>query len=107
VSSTKGVYDEGFLDMLEAKLAVLRFQIKIKEQLEALASQLEASESGQNEETAERADFDGRAREKAKELSVELKSITELYNDYAVPFELWEVAPSLSVHAYCAIVMGL
>ncbi|RRT75219.1 hypothetical protein B296_00031478 [Ensete ventricosum] len=31
------------------------------------------------------------AQEKAKELSLELKSITQLYNDYAVPFKLWEV----------------
>lgn len=31
------------------------------------------------------------AREKAKELSKDLKSITQLYNDFAVPSELWEV----------------
>ncbi|KAJ6988237.1 hypothetical protein NC653_021232 [Populus alba x Populus x berolinensis] len=31
------------------------------------------------------------AREKAKELSLDLKSITQLYNEYAVPFELWEI----------------
>lgn len=92
VSSTKAVYDDGLLDMLEGKLAVLRFQIKIKEELEALATRLEAAESGQNAETAEgAADSASCAREKAKELSVELKNITELYNNYAVPFELWEV----------------
>lgn len=93
VSSTKGVSDEGLLDLLEGKLAVLRFQIKTKEQLEAIASQLEPSESGQNEETPERqqADLANSAGEKAKELSLELKNITQLYNDYAVPFELWEI----------------
>ncbi len=85
--------------MLEGKLAVLRFQIKIKEELEAIASRLEASpgtsESVQNELpennlTAD-ANIANAAREKAKELSLDLKSITQLYNEYAVPFELWEV----------------
>lgn len=32
------------------------------------------------------------AREKSEELSTELKSITQLYNDYACRFELWEVS---------------
>ncbi|XP_074264142.1 nuclear pore complex protein NUP155 [Silene latifolia] len=96
-STPKGVYDEGLLDLLEGKLAVVRFQIKIKEELESLASRLEAragtSDSGQNEDSSERceADMASCLREKAKELSLELKSITQLYNDYAVPFELWEV----------------
>ncbi|KAF3572134.1 hypothetical protein F2Q69_00063350 [Brassica cretica] len=31
------------------------------------------------------------ANEKAMELSLELKNITQLYNEYAVPFELWEI----------------
>ncbi|RLN41921.1 Nuclear pore complex protein [Panicum miliaceum] len=31
------------------------------------------------------------AMDKAKEVSLNLKSITQLYNDYAVPFNLWEV----------------
>lgn len=35
-------------------------------------------------------------REKAKELSSDLKSITQLYNEYAVPFKLWEVLLYLS-----------
>lgn len=97
VNSTKGVYDDGLLDLLEGKLAVVRFQIKIKEELEASASRLESStgtsESGQTEETPERhnTDLASCAREKAKELSFELRSITQLYNDYAVPFELWEI----------------
>ncbi|RLN15854.1 Nuclear pore complex protein [Panicum miliaceum] len=30
---------------------------------------------------------------KAKEVSLNLKSITQLYNDYAVPFNLWEAHP--------------
>ncbi|KAK9277396.1 hypothetical protein L1049_006939 [Liquidambar formosana] len=53
VGSTRGAFDNGLLDLLEGKLAVLRFQIKIKEELETMASRLEAtpgtSESGQNE----------------------------------------------------------
>lgn len=37
------------------------------------------------------ANFANATREKAKELSSDVKSITQLYNEYAVPFELWEV----------------
>lgn len=101
-SSAKGVYDDGLLDLLEGKLAVVRFQIKIREELEAKAVQLEActgrSESSENEETSVRheANLASSVREKVKELSSELKSITQLYNDYAVPFDLWEV----SYHLY-------
>ncbi|KAL2922250.1 hypothetical protein RDABS01_013741 [Bienertia sinuspersici] len=90
-------YDDGLLDLLEAKLAVVRFQMAIREQLEAIASRLEqgihTSESGENEEIPARreANLASSLREKVKELSSELKSITQLYNDYAVPFELWEV----------------
>jgi nuclear pore complex protein Nup155 len=103
VGSAQGAFDTGLLDLLEGKLAVLRFQIKIKEELEALASRLEASpgtpESVQNENpenslTAD-ANIANAAREKAAELSLDLKSITQLYNEYAVPFELWEVLYSL------------
>jgi hypothetical protein len=36
------------------------------------------------------------AREKSEELSTELKSITQLYNDYACRFELWEVSQMCS-----------
>ena len=104
VGSTQASLDSGMLDLLEGKLAVLRFQIKIKEELEAIASRLEASpgasESMQNDPpendlTAD-ASIANAAREKAKELSLELKSITQLYNEYAVPFELWEVLSFLA-----------
>lgn len=100
VSSTRGAVENGLLDLLEGKLAVLRFQIKIKEELEAKASRLEASSGASDtvqngtdpESTAlDDANLANNAREKAKELSLDLKSITQLYNDYAVPFELWEV----------------
>lgn len=86
--------------MLEGKLAVLRFQIKIKEELEAMASSSEvlhstpgSVENGLGPETSSAvdADFANATREKAKELSSDLKSITQLYNEYAVPFKLWEV----------------
>ncbi|KAF3432114.1 hypothetical protein FNV43_RR26853 [Rhamnella rubrinervis] len=100
VGSTRGALDSGLLDLLEGKLAVLRFQIKIKEELEAIASKLEASsvtpESVQNGTVsngrlAGNANLANIARAKAKELSLDLKSITQLYNEYAVPFELWEI----------------
>ncbi|KAB1205824.1 hypothetical protein CJ030_MR7G027991 [Morella rubra] len=96
--SSQVALDNGLLDLLEGKLAVLRFQIKIKEELEAIACRIDASPgtsvSAQNEfyENGLTADANiaRAAREKAKELSLELKSITQLYNEYAVPFELWE-----------------
>lgn len=37
------------------------------------------------------ANFVHAVREKAKEFSLDLKNITQLYNEYAVPFELWEI----------------
>ncbi|KAJ8770027.1 hypothetical protein K2173_009765 [Erythroxylum novogranatense] len=98
VGSTRGAFDSGLLDLLEGKLAVLRFQIKIKEELESIASRLESSsdmpEANQNERGTDQEcdiEYTKIAREKAKELSLDLKSITQLYNEYAVPFELWEI----------------
>ncbi|KAF5750111.1 nuclear pore complex protein [Tripterygium wilfordii] len=98
--SSRGVFDNGLLDLLEGKLVVLQFQIKIKEELETIASRSEAlpgpSESMQNgsvpnDTSTDDANLANVARDKAKELSLDLKSITQLYNEYAVPFELWEI----------------
>lgn len=100
VGSTRSSFDSGFLDLLEGKLAVLRFQIKIKEEFEAMASRSEglqgtpdSVQNGLVPEGSSTADpnFVNAIREKAKELSSDVKSITQLYNEYAVPFELWEV----------------
>ncbi|XP_073142273.1 nuclear pore complex protein NUP155 [Henckelia pumila] len=98
--SVRGAIDNGLLDLLEAKLAVLQFQIKIKDEMEALTSKLEASpstsESIMNGSLPDNnclgdAAFVLSLREKANELSVELKTITQLYNEFAVPFEFWEI----------------
>ncbi|XP_072972220.1 nuclear pore complex protein NUP155 [Typha angustifolia] len=100
INSTRNTADDGLLDMLEAKLAVLRFQMKIKEELELIATRLEdlpeSSGSVSNDPFPQRnllvdAELAKAAKDKAKELSVDLKSITQLYNDYAVPFQLWEM----------------
>lgn len=108
VGSARSSIDGGFLDLLEGKLAVLRFQIKIKEELEAMASRSEVlpstSDSVQNGLVPEgsstaNANSLNATREKAKELSSDVKSITQLYNEYAVPFELWEV-PSFSLQLF-------
>lgn len=103
VGSTHGAYDNGLLELLEGKLAVLRFQIKIKEELQGVVSRVEdlpgASESGG---TTGDSNFVNIARGKAKELSLDLKSITQLYNDYAVPFELWEVLAFSLLPINCA-----
>lgn len=96
----RGSLENGLLDLLEGKLAVLQFQIKIKEELEAMASRLEASPSTsesvpgdlrEENNLSSSPNFIRTIQERAKELSLDLKSITQLYNDYAVPFELWEV----------------
>ncbi|XP_077236028.1 nuclear pore complex protein NUP155-like [Tasmannia lanceolata] len=100
ISSTGGTFDNGLLDLVEGKLSVLRFQMNIKEQLEAIASMLEdssgTSESLPNNPLPQRdlvadGSLAQAAKDKAKEISIDLKSITQLYNEYAVPFELWEV----------------
>ncbi|KAG9140609.1 hypothetical protein Leryth_022498 [Lithospermum erythrorhizon] len=98
--SARGPLDSGLLDVLEGKLAVLGFQIKIKEELESLVSKLEASPSTsdstpddlqtENNQSTD-ANLVHTLKEKAKELSFDLKSLTQLYNDYAVPFERWEM----------------
>lgn len=86
-SLTNSSRDSGLLDLLEGKLTVLQFQIKIKEELEGIVSRIEASPSTSNTNNS---NLDS-LKEKVKELSLDLKSITQLYNEYAVPFELWEV----------------
>ncbi|KAE9607519.1 hypothetical protein Lal_00026714 [Lupinus albus] len=98
VGSSRSSIDGGFLDLLEGKLAVLRFQMKIKEELEATALRSEPSMSDSMEtglfpedSSTTNIDFANATREKAKELSSDVKSITQLYNEYAVPFELWEI----------------
>ncbi|XP_020576719.1 nuclear pore complex protein NUP155 isoform X2 [Phalaenopsis equestris] len=99
-SSTMNSMDNGLLDLLEAKLAVLRFQLRVKEELESVAFKLEGHQV--TDESHPNDPFPGRnlvydantaknARDKAKELELNVKSITQLYNDYAVPFQLWEL----------------
>nr|ABF94719.1 retrotransposon protein, putative, unclassified [Oryza sativa Japonica Group] len=60
--SSRNPIDSSAVDRLEGKLAVLQFQMQIKCPMD-----------------------------KAKELSLNLKSITQLFNNYAVPFNLWEM----------------
>ncbi|KAM2962202.1 hypothetical protein FF2_020307 [Malus domestica] len=103
VGSARSAYDDGLLDLLEGKLSVLRFQIKIKEELEAFASRIEALpdalepvQSG----TSGDANLAIIAREKAKELSLDLKNITQLYNEHALPFEFWEICLEMLYFAY-------
>ncbi|KAJ0677749.1 putative nucleoporin, nucleoporin, nucleoporin, subdomain 1 [Helianthus annuus] len=79
------VRDSGLLDLLEGKLTVLQFQIRIKEELESVVCKFESAPNNSE------AEFLQTVKEKVKELSLDLKSITQLYNEYAVPFELWEV----------------
>jgi nuclear pore complex protein Nup155 len=97
--SSRNPIDSSTVDLLEGKLAVLRFQMQIKQELELLASQLEnisdssesASDPFPRDNNLADAETAKVAKDKAKELSLNLKSITQLYNDYAVPFNLWEV----------------
>lgn len=98
VGSTRGAFDNGLLELLEGKLAVLHFQMKIRDELEAMASSLDGSsnmsESDPNDPQSAPtidANLANTAKEKAKEISMDLKSLTDLYNNYALPFELWEL----------------
>lgn len=73
--------------------------MRIKEELELMASKLEdtqgIAESHVNDQSGQPdSDIARIAKDKAKELALELKSITQLYNEYAVPFKLWEVFSS-------------
>ncbi|MFS7992913.1 putative nucleoporin, nucleoporin, nucleoporin, subdomain 2 [Helianthus anomalus] len=79
------VRDSGLLDLLEGKLTVLQFQIRIKEELESVVCKLESAPNNSEAEVLQT------VKEKVKELSLDLKSITQLYNEYAVLFELWEI----------------
>lgn len=91
--------DSSTVDLLEGKLAVLRFQMQIKQELELMAARVEnipsSSESPSDPFPRDNILADAEtakvAKDKANELSLNLKSITQLYNDYAVPFGLWEV----------------
>ncbi|KAL4574340.1 hypothetical protein LXL04_021169 [Taraxacum kok-saghyz] len=85
---TNSSRDSGLLDLLEGKLTVLNFQIKIKEELEGIVSRIEASPSTSNTNNNSDTNI---VKQKVNELSLDLKSITQLYNEYAVPFELWEI----------------
>ncbi|KAH7293720.1 hypothetical protein KP509_28G038900 [Ceratopteris richardii] len=96
------VADGGLLELLEGKLAVLRFQIKIKEELEALIARSETVHGLNSEDTAMADPFPSRrllveeasihtAKEKLEDLGRDMKSISQLYNDFAVPFEMWEI----------------
>lgn len=105
LGSSRSSLDDGLLDLLEGKLTVIQFQIKIKDELEAIASRIEASiipsEPAARDVPSNGVMYDANllhtAQEKAKELSLELRSITQLYNEYAVPFELWEVHVSVLI----------
>jgi nuclear pore complex protein Nup155 len=95
--SSRNPIDSSTLDLLEGKLAVLRFQMQIKQELELMAARVENIPSESPSDPFPRdniladAEAAKAAKDKAKELSLNLKSITQLYNDYAVPFNLWEV----------------
>lgn len=83
--------------------------MKIKEQLEQIALRASAGVPMETEMSTAQADsypsqeavleetLGRAAKEKADELSVELKSITQLYNEYAVRFDLWEVSSVFKV----------
>ncbi|KAG2553687.1 hypothetical protein PVAP13_9KG541500 [Panicum virgatum] len=98
--SSRNPIDSSTVDLLEGKLAVLRFQMQIKQELELMVARVENTPPSSSESPSDPFPRDNiladaetakAAKDKAKELSLNLKSITQLYNDYAVPFNLWEV----------------
>ncbi|KAL0372754.1 UNVERIFIED_CONTAM: Nuclear pore complex protein [Sesamum calycinum] len=97
--SARAAIDNGLLDLLEGKLAVLQFQMKIKRNWMPWLQDWKLLLADLNlPQMTHYPIMIILARpilfllfEKAKELSVDLKTITQLYNEYAVPFELWEI----------------
>jgi nuclear pore complex protein Nup155 len=67
---------------------VLRFQRRIYEELQGVGER-PIPEGGESSPEGVRVTEAGR---KANELGAELKNVTQLYNDYAVPFQLWETS---------------
>ena len=95
--------DGCLLELLEGKLAVLRFQIRIKEELELLVRRSEGNHTGDLSDTLMKDSFPGSmvlaeeaalvaAKEKLEDIQKDPKSISQLYNDFAVPYEMWEVS---------------
>lgn len=75
------------LNLLEDKLTVLRFQRRIYDELRAVAE----GPMPEGEDNPDRVRVTEAGR-RAEELGAELKNVTQLYNDYAVPFQLWETS---------------
>jgi nuclear pore complex protein Nup155 len=90
---TRNLTDEGFLSILEDKLTVLGLQMRIRDEFELMASRSQsvAGEQGDASPPRSLAINAEDVAAKAKELSLNLKSINQLYNDYALPYRLWEV----------------
>lgn len=90
---TRNLTDEGFLGILEDKLTVLGLQMRIRDEFELMASRSRPVAGEQGDSSLRNSlpiDAEDVAA-KAKELSLNLKSINQLYNDYALPYKLWEV----------------
>lgn len=79
VESTRNAFGSGLLDLLQGMLAVLRFQMKIKDQLDALTPSLECSDMIQDDQNISNngtvdADYVNIVREKANESASDLKT---------------------------------
>jgi nuclear pore complex protein Nup155 len=81
------------IDLLEGKLVVLRFQIKIKDELEAIASRSRSSSdmSGAENGSVHDSNVDAECQNCKRKGHRVILGFKELYNEYAVPFEIWEV----------------
>ncbi|KAJ4820016.1 Nuclear pore complex protein Nup155 [Rhynchospora pubera] len=90
---TRNLTEEGFLGILEDKLTVLGLQMRIRDEFELMASRSRAV-PGEQENVSSHGSLAIDAQDvsaKVKELSLNLKSINQMYNDYALPYKLWEV----------------
>jgi nuclear pore complex protein Nup155 len=90
---TRNLTDEGFLSILEDKLIVLGLQMRVRDEFELMTSRSwsVASEQGDASPCSSLTIDAEDVAAKAKELPLNLKSINQLYNDYALPYKLWEV----------------
>lgn len=90
-------YGDNYPDLqaYQDKQKVLRFQIRIRDTLLQLSTSNRDESSQANDMstnfTEDKRDLARRAKEKAEELQDEFKNISDLYNDFAMPFQLWEM----------------
>ncbi|KAF5829261.1 Non-repetitive/WGA-negative nucleoporin C-terminal-domain-containing protein [Dunaliella salina] len=93
VLQAKSVGNSGLVDKLEADARLMSYQAQVAQRLEARRSLL-------GPESEEEASELGR---QASDLATGLRDVSELYNDYAQPYKMWDVCLQLIDFAGSAV----